>query len=184
MEDLNNTVFELTNMMASKEIHPYGELYSNILKCVELISKKFDRNWSEKERVFGGYKRQKPKTGFYLGTDEKIIAAALHRAYAEEKDISIITNDERMAKKMGVAYTLISHPALFYSLTTLREREVRVYRINSQCEIRCMKNPKNWAPSEKFSFLRISPEENKDLKYEIDNMLYHGQKDNDPYDKE
>jgi len=182
METLNDKIFELIKTMTSKELHPHGKLYKSVLQCVELVSKRFDGNWREKEKAFDGHEREKPKTGFYLGTDEKIIATALYKSYAEEKDISIITNDERMAKKMGVAYNIISHPELFYSLTKLKERGVLVCRINSKCEIRHAKNPQIWTPREKFNFF-IDPKRDKDLKYEIDNILYHGQKDNDPYDK-
>jgi hypothetical protein len=183
MERLNNTVFELLNTMASNEIHFYGDFYNSILKCVELVSKKFDRNWSERTWTFDGHKREKPKIRNCLGTDEKIIAASLCKAYTEEKDVSIIANDSRMIDKAGIAYHLISHPALFYGLTKLRERGVRIYRINSQCEIHHAKNPQIWKPREKFSFFNVSQKENKDLKYEFDTILYHGQKENDPHER-
>jgi hypothetical protein len=180
MNEINKEIFELVNEMKKNEIRPHGEFYKSILDCIKIISDEYEKSITHYRRTFLGHGRRKPKTAEYFGTDEKIIATAFHRSITEDREVSVITNDGILGKKLKLAYTLIACPELYYGLAKLQRNPMKVYRINMQNEIRFMKNMMRVHP-EKFGLYKLSPEKNKELKYELDNILYRGQMENDPH---
>jgi hypothetical protein len=178
IEELNNKIFYLIKTMKSKEINYHGELYESILECVNLFSAEYENLKSPIERLmYDGFKRKKPKTTDNLDTDKIIIASAFSRALAENKDVSIISNDGRMTEKFSIAYNLISCDELYYGLTELREHNLSFYKINRGGEIITVKKTKDMEPMSKFVFPEVDPVYNKNLRYTVDEMLYRGQPD-------
>jgi len=185
MEEISGEIFELIRSIKRNEARIQSPLYESILKCIGIFSEKYDGIVGQKTRLYNGHERKNEKQDSGLKTDEKIIATTFYRALKEEKPLNIISNDEHMTNKFELSYKLLSCRELYYSLSRLKDSKIRFFSISPKQRIYV---PRHYTPEipiqDKFSFLELNAEENKELKYDIDEILYYGQKENDPHKRD
>lgn len=172
---LNEIVDEIYNIMEEvkrKEFRCNTQEYKYIENSVKLISEEFYTNREEKEALFNGEPRKKPKQKKNLHTDEKIIAVAFNKVLHDQKYVSIISNDDAMVDILNISYDLLSCIELDNCLSGIRKRNIRFFNTpKDTCIFAVTSETKNRKLLEKFAFPKKTPGISRHLMERINSEL-------------
>lgn len=164
-------VLHLTDKIKKKEIkhNNADQLYPKILEFTNLISERFDEYAKYSNKPFF-YHRKKEKLNNCLGTDEKLIATVLTKAFNEKRDCSFVSNDILLVKKLIASYLLLSceEMGLFKEL---KNHNIKSYG-QSLGEYALYRETSRLEPQMRFILFIANDKQNAELRAKAKNLFF------------